>query len=216
MGLLARKSLRPFSTSLPTRVSPHLGKRSSWPRASFPNARAEKQTAARRYGGSCALYPGRVRGVAVENAYSSQGTCRAGFHPGRRGEVSRRRSRVARTRPSPEAGIRICAACRAPRRAAPGRRRPGPKAAGAGASHSGRLGTGGAERPQGPDREALNKRLAAMATQQPPVGESYRVLRLGGQPAPYALVINFGLGGPSAVRLYTSGSGRYGLAARID
>src|SRR5207245_477609 len=53
--------------------------------------------------------------------------------------------------------------------------------------------------PQGLDLEALNKRLDAMATQQPPVGESYRVLRLGGQPAPYALVANFGLGGPSAV-----------------
>ena len=70
--------------------------------------------------------------------------------------------------------------------------------------------------PQGPNLEALNKRLDAMATQQPPVGESYRVLRLGGQPAPYALVANFGLGGPSAVRLYTLASGRYGLAARVD
>lgn len=70
--------------------------------------------------------------------------------------------------------------------------------------------------PQGPDLEALNKRLAAMAIQQPPVGEDYRVVRLGGQPAAYALVANFGLAGPSAVRLYTTAGGRHGLAARID
>src|SRR3989454_7762109 len=68
--------------------------------------------------------------------------------------------------------------------------------------------------PQGPDLEALNKRLAAMATQQPPVGENYRVLRLGGQPAPYALVANFGLGGPSAGRLYTPSTGAHAVAAR--
>jgi len=64
--------------------------------------------------------------------------------------------------------------------------------------------------------EALNQRLAALVTQQPPVGEDYHVVRLGGTPPVYALVANFGLGGPSAVRLYRGVAGRYGLAARID
>ena len=67
-----------------------------------------------------------------------------------------------------------------------------------------------------PDLVALNQRLAGLVTQQPPVGENYRVVRLGGSPAAYALVANFGLGGPSAVRLYRGVAGRYALAARID
>jgi len=66
-----------------------------------------------------------------------------------------------------------------------------------------------------PNLEGLNQHLAALVTQQPPVGEGYRVLRLGGSPAVYALVANFGLGGPSAVRLYAA-RGRYALAGRID
>jgi hypothetical protein len=41
-------------------------------------------------------------------------------------------------------------------------------------------------------------------------------VRLGGTPAAYALVVNFGLGGPAAVRIYSNGTGRYALAARID
>ena len=67
-----------------------------------------------------------------------------------------------------------------------------------------------------PNLDATNQRLAALVTQQPPVGEDYRVVRLGGSPAAYALVANFGLGGPSAVRIYCSAAGRYALAARID
>ena len=67
-----------------------------------------------------------------------------------------------------------------------------------------------------PDLASLNQRLAALVTQQPAVGEDYRVVRLGGTPAAYALVVNFSLGGPSAVRLYAAGEGRYVLAARID
>jgi uncharacterized coiled-coil protein SlyX len=66
-----------------------------------------------------------------------------------------------------------------------------------------------------PSLEGLNQHLAALVTRQPPVGEGYRVLRLGGSPAVYALVANFGLGGPSAVRLYAA-RGRYALAGRID
>ncbi len=70
--------------------------------------------------------------------------------------------------------------------------------------------------PGDPNLEALNQRLAALVTQQPPVGENYGVVRLDGNPAAYALVANFGLGGPSAVRLYRGLAGRYALAARID
>jgi uncharacterized coiled-coil protein SlyX len=66
-----------------------------------------------------------------------------------------------------------------------------------------------------PNLEGLNQHLAALVTRQPPVGEGYRVLRLGGSRAVYALVANFGLGGPSAVRLYAA-RGRYALAGRID
>ena len=67
-----------------------------------------------------------------------------------------------------------------------------------------------------PDLAALSQRLAAMVTQQPAVGEDYRVVGLGGTPAAYALAANFGLGGPSAVRIYASTAGRYALAGRVD
>ncbi len=70
--------------------------------------------------------------------------------------------------------------------------------------------------PGQPNLEALNQRLASLVAQQPPVGEDYRVVRLGGPPAAYALIANFGLGGPSAVRLYGAVAGRYALGARID
>lgn len=70
--------------------------------------------------------------------------------------------------------------------------------------------------PGAPNLEALNQRLALLVTQQPSVGENYRVVRLGGPPAAYALAANFSLGGPSAVRLYGAAAGRYALAARID
>lgn len=67
-----------------------------------------------------------------------------------------------------------------------------------------------------PNLDRLNQRLAALAVQQPSVGENYRVLRLGGNLAAYALAANFGLGGPSAVRLYAPTARRHALAARID
>ena len=53
-------------------------------------------------------------------------------------------------------------------------------------------------------------------THQPPVGEGYRVVRLGGDPATYALLADFGLGGPSAVRVYAGAPGHLGLSARVD
>ncbi len=67
-----------------------------------------------------------------------------------------------------------------------------------------------------PDLEAANRRLAGLAAHTPPVGENYRLVKIGGAPAAYAMEINFGLGGPAAVRIYAGGAGHYALAARID
>lgn len=67
-----------------------------------------------------------------------------------------------------------------------------------------------------PDLETANQRLAALVSHTPPVGENYRLVKLGGSPAVYAMVVNFGLGGPAAVRIYGAASGHYSLAARID
>jgi hypothetical protein len=67
-----------------------------------------------------------------------------------------------------------------------------------------------------PDLDAANRRMAELVSHVPPVGENYRLLRLGGSPAAYAMVVNFGLGGPAAVRIYSNATGRYALAARID
>lgn len=67
-----------------------------------------------------------------------------------------------------------------------------------------------------PDLDAINQRLAGLVSHTPPIGENYRLLKLGGTPAAYALLVNFGQGGPAAVRIYASTNGHYGLAARID
>jgi hypothetical protein len=67
-----------------------------------------------------------------------------------------------------------------------------------------------------PDLEGANRRLAGLAAHTPPVGENYRLVKIGGTPAAYAMEINFGLGGPAAVRIYAGGAGHYALAARID
>jgi hypothetical protein len=67
-----------------------------------------------------------------------------------------------------------------------------------------------------PNLEGTNQRLAALVSHVPPVGENYRLLQLGESPATYAMVVNFGLGGPAAVRIYAGAAGHYGLAARID
>jgi hypothetical protein len=75
----------------------------------------------------------------------------------------------------------------------------------------------GSSAPQAtPDLNQVNKRLASFVTHQPPVGEAYRVARLGGSPPAYALVVDFGLSGPSAVRVYAGAPGSLALAARID
>jgi hypothetical protein len=67
-----------------------------------------------------------------------------------------------------------------------------------------------------PDLEAANGRMANLVSHVPPIGENYHLVQLGGVPAVYAMVVNFGLGGPAAVRIYSNANGRYGLAAKID
>jgi hypothetical protein len=70
--------------------------------------------------------------------------------------------------------------------------------------------------PGEPALEVLNQHLAGLVTSQPGAGESFRVLKLAGRPPAYVLAANFGLAGPSAVRVYAGAPGRYVLAARID
>ena len=67
-----------------------------------------------------------------------------------------------------------------------------------------------------PDLEAANQGFAALVSHMPPVGENYRLVKLGGSPAAYALAVNFGLGGPAAVRIYAGAPAHYTLSARID
>ena len=67
-----------------------------------------------------------------------------------------------------------------------------------------------------PDLTAANLRLAGLVSHTPPVGENYRLVKLGGESAVYAMVINFGLGGPAAVRVYAGARGSFTLTAKID
>jgi hypothetical protein len=67
-----------------------------------------------------------------------------------------------------------------------------------------------------PDLERGNQRLAGLVSHTPPVGENYRLLKLSGSPPVHAMVINFGLGGPAAVRIYAGAGGQFALAAKID
>ena len=64
--------------------------------------------------------------------------------------------------------------------------------------------------------EGTNRGLAELVSRTPPIGENYRLVKIGGAPSVYAMVINFGLGGPAAVRIYAGGAGHYALAGRID
>jgi hypothetical protein len=70
--------------------------------------------------------------------------------------------------------------------------------------------------PGEPNLDGVNRGLAALVSHMPPVGENYRLVKLGGAPASYAMVVNFGLGGPAAVRIYVGPAGNYALAAKID
>ena len=67
-----------------------------------------------------------------------------------------------------------------------------------------------------PDLDTANQRLAGLVSHMPPVGENYRLVKLGGIPAAYAMVVNFGLGGPAAVRIYGAAWRPLCLASRID
>ena len=69
---------------------------------------------------------------------------------------------------------------------------------------------------QTPDLEAVSQRLADLTSDNQPLGQNYRLVKLGGSPAAYALVVNFGLSGPAAVRIYIRNSNGYSLAAGID
>ena len=68
----------------------------------------------------------------------------------------------------------------------------------------------------GANLDEANRSLSGLISRNPPVGENYRLLKFGGAPAVYAMVINFGLGGPAAVRIYAGAAGHYAVAARID
>jgi hypothetical protein len=67
-----------------------------------------------------------------------------------------------------------------------------------------------------PDPDGLNQRLTAFVTHQPPLGEGFRLFQFGGSPASFALLADFGEGGPSAVRIYAGAPGKLSLAARVD
>ena len=67
-----------------------------------------------------------------------------------------------------------------------------------------------------PDLVAVNRSLAALIAEDAPVSQSFHVHRLEAASPVYALIVNFGLAGPSAVRIYTPGRGSFSLAARID
>jgi len=70
--------------------------------------------------------------------------------------------------------------------------------------------------PGAPDLDVANRRLAGLVSRTPPVGENYRLVKLGGAPPAYAMVVNFGLGGPAAVRVYAGDAGHYALSASIN
>ena len=67
-----------------------------------------------------------------------------------------------------------------------------------------------------PNLDEANRGLAGLASHTPPVGENYSLVKLGGKPAAYAMAVNFGLGGPAAVRIYAGSAGNFALTARID
>jgi hypothetical protein len=69
-----------------------------------------------------------------------------------------------------------------------------------------------------PNTAALNEQLAEFVSQRPPVGEDYRIAPLDAGGTVYALAANLGVGGPSAVRLYSRPGDaiRFQLTARID
>jgi hypothetical protein len=67
-----------------------------------------------------------------------------------------------------------------------------------------------------PNLEGANRSLAGLVSRMPPVGENYRLAKLGGAAPVYAMVVNFGQGGPAAVRVYAGDPGHFALVGRID
>jgi hypothetical protein len=67
-----------------------------------------------------------------------------------------------------------------------------------------------------PDLAALNANLASLVPHDSPDRGDYQVVRLPGASPIYAVIANFGLAGPSAVRLYAGSAGQLALAGRID
>jgi hypothetical protein len=71
-----------------------------------------------------------------------------------------------------------------------------------------------------PDPEAITKSLEPLVLRQPPVGEEYRLLRMGPANSPWFLLsANFGLAGPSALRIYAKPADAtlpFRVAAQID
>ncbi|HLW97739.1 MAG TPA: hypothetical protein VKR82_03765 [Candidatus Acidoferrales bacterium] len=66
--------------------------------------------------------------------------------------------------------------------------------------------------------DQINQRLAKFVSHESGIGERYRLMSLSAQPRLYALVADFGLGAPSAIRLYAQKNNekRYTLVARVD
>ena len=66
--------------------------------------------------------------------------------------------------------------------------------------------------------DQINQRLAKFVSHESGIGERYSLIRLGAQQRVYALIADFGLGAPSAIRVYAkAGNGKgFALAARID
>ncbi len=66
--------------------------------------------------------------------------------------------------------------------------------------------------------DQINQRLAKFVSHESGIGERYHLMSLSAQPRLYALVADFGLGAPSAIRLYAQKNNekRYTLVARVD
>jgi hypothetical protein len=67
-----------------------------------------------------------------------------------------------------------------------------------------------------PDLGSINKELSSLVSTDTATGEDYEAVELAGVTPTYALVANFGLAGPSAVRLYAGPAGQRTLVGRID
>jgi hypothetical protein len=69
------------------------------------------------------------------------------------------------------------------------------------------------------DLAAINQHFAATLKRPGAVGEGYELVQLGANAkgeVSYALVVNFSLSGPSAIRFYSPSAQGYHFAARID